>query len=146
MQACRERFAEPLRLTARPSPVIAGAGFLIVFGGFSMWLALEVPAAITYVLAAVSVLVFGGITARVAATWSRERVLVLGPDALTLGSRTVPWTTVRTVRRTVTNGKTDGVEIIQEDGARTLLHLDYGRPLDELASLIDPALVAGATD
>jgi hypothetical protein len=42
VRACRERFAEPLRLTARPSQVITGAAFLLVIGGFFGWLAVEV--------------------------------------------------------------------------------------------------------
>src|SRR5690606_15413114 len=68
-----------------------------------------------------------------------DRTLELGPDALTIGARRIPWHAVRTVRRVVTNGQTTGVEIVQEDGARVTLQLDYGRPLDELARLIEAA-------
>jgi hypothetical protein len=145
VRACRERFATPLRLTASPKQVIGGAAFLLVFGGFFAWLAFEVPFWLTYGFAALCVLLFGGLTVSAALDWSRNRTLELGPDALAIGSRRIAWDTIRTVRRQVTNGKTDGLELLLADGSRMTLHLDYGRSFDELALLLDPNATTSAS-
>lgn len=142
VQACRERFATPLRLIASRKHVIAAAGFLLVFGGGFVFLAVVVPFWLTYGFAASGLLLFGGLTVNAQLDWSRNGTLELGPDALTIGSRKLAWETIRSVRRTVTNGQTDGVEILLADGERVSLHLDYGRSYDELAHAIDPQGVA----
>ncbi|HLT38236.1 MAG TPA: hypothetical protein VK034_18250 [Enhygromyxa sp.] len=138
VQARRERFAEPLRLTASPKQAILAAVFLLAGGGFCVWLAIAVPFWLTYGFAGVSLITFGGLTVHTLRSWWTDRILELGPDALTIGSRRIPWHAIRTVRRVVTNGQVTGVEIVQEDGSRVTLQHDYGRPLDELARLIEP--------
>lgn len=143
VRACRERFAAPQRSLARPKQVIASATLLVLFAGFFVWLAITVPSLLTAAFAVVSTLLFGWLTVHAALVWRRDRVLELGPEGLTIGARTIPWHTIRTVRRSVTNGATDGLEIVQHDGSRTAIDLDYGRSYDELARAIDPAQMEG---
>jgi hypothetical protein len=141
---CRERFATPEHLVAKPWGVIAGAAFFLPFIAFPVWLAWGIPSWFTAGFAMLAVCIFGGLTVTGLTQWLRDRVLMLRSDGLAVGrneahARLIPWDQIRTVRRDVTNGKTDGIEIVQQDGTRTTLRLNYGRELDDIARMIDPA-------
>jgi hypothetical protein len=141
---CRERFATPVRLVASPWGMIGGAVFFAPFIAFPVWLAWVTPGWLTYGFAVMAVGLFGWLTILGVVQWLRDRVLLLRPDGLSVGRseaqmRLIPWDDIRLVRRDVTNGKTEGIEIVQQDGTRTTLRLNYGRKLDEIAQMIDPA-------
>jgi len=143
----QERYATPERLVARPWKLLGACAFFLPFIGFPCWMAWSTPFWLTYGFAAVAVGLFGWLIVLGIVGWVRDRVVVLRTDGLAIGSseasaRIIPWDEIRIVRRDVTNGKTEGIEIVQEDGTRTTLRLDYGRSLDALARAIDPACVA----
>jgi hypothetical protein len=143
VQRCRERFATPERLLARPWGVLGSAAFFVPFIVFPVWMASVTPFWLTWGLATAAVCLFGGLTLMGFTQWLGDRVLVLRADGLAIGrnearARLILWDQIRTVRRDVINGKTEGVEIVEQDGTRTTLRFNYGLRLDELANRIDP--------
>jgi hypothetical protein len=140
-QRCRERFATPERLVAKPWGVIGAAAFFVPFIGFPVYMAAVTPFWLTYGLAAAAVCLFGGLMLMGATQWLGARVLVLRSDGVAIGrnearARLIAWDQIRTVRRDVVNGKTEGIEIVEQDGTRTTLRFNYGLRLDELANRI----------
>lgn len=144
VQRCRERFATPERLVAKPWGVIGSAALFVPFIVFPVWMAGVTPFWLTYGFAALAVFLFGGLTLMGLTQWLGDRVLVLRSDGMAIGrnearARLIPWDQISIVRRDVVNGKTESIEIVTQDGTRTTLRLNYGLRLDELASRIDPA-------
>lgn len=138
-----ERHATPERLVASARGPVVCLCLFLPFIGFMDWLAYETPFWLTYGLAALTTGLFGWMIVLAFTTWHRDRLLVLRADGLALGPsddrlRVIPWDRIRIVRREQTNGTTDGIEIVDEDGARTNLRGVYGRSLDALALAIDP--------
>jgi hypothetical protein len=141
---CRERFATPERLVAKPWGVIGSTLLFAPFIAFPIWLADATPFWLTYGLAALSAGIFGWLIVSGLTQWLRDRMLVLRSDGLGIGRsearlRLIPWDEIRLVRRDLVNGKIESIEVVVQDGTRTTLRQNYGRTLDDIAGVIDPA-------
>lgn len=142
---CRERFATPERMVAKHWGVVGAAAFFLPFIVFPVWFATVTPFWLTYGFAVLAVFLFGGLTLMGFRDWLSDRILVLRSDGLGIGRsdarlRMIAWEDIRLVRRDVVNGKTESVEIVVQDGTRVTVRQNYGRSLDEIARMLDPAL------
>jgi hypothetical protein len=143
VQQSRERFATPERLIAKPWGVIGSAALFLPFIVFPVWLAWELQAWFTSGFAVLAVGIFGSLTVMGVTQWLDGRVLVLRSDGLAIGrneaaARLIPWHDIHTVRRVVTNGNVEAIEIVQQDGTHVNLRLNYGLELEDIARMIDP--------
>lgn len=139
----RERFPTRELRVRPPWPPIGACAFFVPFIGFPVWLASESPGTVTRLFAAFAVLVFGWCIVIAWSSWWSARVLCLGPEGLAIGpsearARLVRWDEIQLVRREITNGKLEALDIVEHDGTHTAVRHHYGYGFEVLARMLDP--------
>jgi hypothetical protein len=140
----RDRYATTELLVASPWSMIGGCLVFVPFIALAHGVAWSTPSWPAFGFAALATMFFGGLMCLAFTQWYSGRIVELRIDGIAIGprracTRVIPWQEISAVRRDIAHGKTEGLEIVEEDGTRTLLHQNYGRSFDALADAIAPS-------